>query len=365
VVFASGFDLLGTNPDMNEEVFVHDAETGLTQITDTIGVFNRTPTISDDGRLIAFISNGNLTGLNADSNLEVFLLEVESGILSQATDTTAWFHESPDLDDTGNTLVILSNTNPTGSNGDNSKEIFVLDLSSMVYIQVTNTSDDGVGDPVISGNGTTIAFRSSNDLVPGSNPDRNTELFYSRQGSPLVQVTYTTAGFNDEADLSWSGSRLAFTSTNDLVPGSNTDLNGEVFIWDLGIGFTQITSTSAGPPTYAPTIDDEGHLIAFISGHEIVPGQNPFELDHLFVWEASTAEFTQITFGDDEPNVFPDVSGSGISVVFYSMGELVPGGNPTGDFQIFARVCGLFRDGFVTGDLRRWSSGSGGSQRAY
>ncbi len=356
VAFASEFDLLGGNSDNNAEVYLWDAESGISQITASTGVFNRTPTISGNGRWVAFPSNGDYTGENPDGNQEIFLLAVDSGVVTQITDTTTWFHESLGLDDTGDTAVMLSNADPTGANVDHSREIFVLDLTTMDTTQITEATGDSVRDPAISGDGSAVAFRSSDDLVPGSNPDRNSEIFLYNTGEPLLQVTDTTTGFNDEADLDWDGRRLAFTSDNDLVPGNNLDLNGEVFLWDLGVGFTQVTDTSGGAPTYAPTINDAGRLVAFVSGHEIVPGQNPSELDHLFVWEETTGEFTQVTFGNDQPNAFPDLSGSGVSVVFYSMGELVSGGNPTGDFQIFARVCGLFRDGFVTGDLRRWSA---------
>lgn len=364
VAFASAFDLLGGNADNNTEVYLWDSDSGISQVTTSTGIYNFAPALSGNGRWVAFPSTGDYTGQNPDGNQEVFLLEVESGVVTQITDTTTWFHGSIDLDDIGDTAVMLSNADPTGANVDHSWEIFLLDLTTMGFIQVTETSGDSVRYPAISGDGSTVAFRASYDLVPGSNPDHNWEIFLYRTGEPLLQVTDTTTGFNDEASINWDGRRLALTSDNDLVPGNNRDLNGEVFLWELGVGFTQLTDTTGWAPTYPPTIDDAGALVAFVSGQEIVPGQNPYELDHLFVWSETTGDFTQITFGNDQPNAFPDFSGSGGTVVFYSFGELVPGGNPTGDFQVFAWVCGLFRDGFATGDIRRWDAAETAARHA-
>jgi len=363
--FVSNFNLVGLNPNLYGQVYLHDMASGTVQITQSSGRWNGWVTISGNGDRVVFGSEDDLTGGNPDGNTEVFLYEVGSGQLSQITSTTNWFHSYLGLDDSGDALVMLSTSDPIGGNADHSIEVFVLDLATMIFTQITDTTNGQMWDPKISGDGSAIAFRSSSDLDPGVNLDGNKELFLYRRNQPIVQITDTTSGINDEADLDWSGQRLVFTSDNDLVPSSNPDLNIEVFLWDQGIGFTQLTNTSGWAPTYTPSIDDAGRLVTFVSGHDLVPGQNPFELDHLFAWEAPTGEFTQITFGNDQPNVFPDVSGSGISIVFYSYGELVPGGNPTGDFQIFSRVCGLFRDNFVTRDLRRWSTGTTVPRRPY
>ena len=82
IAFASKDDPLGTNLDGNSEIFLFDG-VRLSQVTNTSpgDVSNRTtngnfqPSISDDGRFIAFSSNRDLAGQNADGNLEIFVYD--------------------------------------------------------------------------------------------------------------------------------------------------------------------------------------------------------------------------------------------------------------------------------------------------
>jgi Tol biopolymer transport system component len=81
--FAARENPLGSNPDFNSEIFYFDGST-LRQITSTTpnspsqraqhGSF--LPSLSDDGRFIAFASNRNLAGANADGNFEIFIFDV-------------------------------------------------------------------------------------------------------------------------------------------------------------------------------------------------------------------------------------------------------------------------------------------------
>src|SRR5207249_6035046 len=80
IAFASKDDPLGTNADGNSEIFLFD-DAKLIQITNTspgdlsnrIVNGNFQPSITDDGRFIAFSSNRDLSGQNGDSNFEIFI----------------------------------------------------------------------------------------------------------------------------------------------------------------------------------------------------------------------------------------------------------------------------------------------------
>ena len=95
IAFASKDDPLGTNPDGNSEIFLFDAQK-LVQITrtspgnlaDRITNGNFQPSLSDDGRFIAFASNRNLSGGNADGNLEIFVYDVNTSTFTQLTDSS-------------------------------------------------------------------------------------------------------------------------------------------------------------------------------------------------------------------------------------------------------------------------------------
>jgi Tol biopolymer transport system component len=106
IAFASKDDPLGTNSDGNSEIFLYDG-VRLIQVTNTspgdiaerLSNGNFQPSISDEGRFIAFSSNRDLTNQNADGNLELFVydsvalsfvqLTNSSGIVVPATQRSA------------------------------------------------------------------------------------------------------------------------------------------------------------------------------------------------------------------------------------------------------------------------------------
>src|SRR5262245_4875125 len=127
--FRSYADLTGENADGNSEIFLFDAVGNtLTQITDNIsGEFDPrdsfSPSINGDGTRIAFVSFGDLAGGNGDRNQEIFLFDTETGAFTQVTHTvTTGDHlvhsESPVISAEGNRIAFLSEANITGGNAD-------------------------------------------------------------------------------------------------------------------------------------------------------------------------------------------------------------------------------------------------------
>ena len=117
-----------------------------------------------------------------------------------------------------------------GENADGNSEIFTMRLDGTDLKQVTNTTGDlGNVAPRFSANGEQIAFRSDLDLV-ANNPDGSLEVFrMNADGTHLAQVTSSSAGFSAPWDMG-PGNVIAIESDQDLVPGSNSDHNFEVFL---------------------------------------------------------------------------------------------------------------------------------------
>jgi Tol biopolymer transport system component len=95
IAFASKDDPLGINADGNSEIFLFDGAK-LIQVTNTspgslanrITNGNFQPSISDDGRFIAFSSNRDLANQNSDGNLEIFVYDTTAGSFTQLTNST-------------------------------------------------------------------------------------------------------------------------------------------------------------------------------------------------------------------------------------------------------------------------------------
>ena len=95
---------------------------------------NREASISDDGRIIAFISTRNLVpGVgNADANPELFFYDVAGVSFSQGTNTQDavagvgfTFQSNPSLSSDGSIVSFYSSANLTGSNDDGNGEVFL------------------------------------------------------------------------------------------------------------------------------------------------------------------------------------------------------------------------------------------------
>ena len=111
--------------------------------------------------------------------------------------------------------------------------------AQFTHTQITSSTGGGNFAPSINSDGTRIAFYSDGDLVPGGNADGNSEIFLWTSGSGITQITSSTLGGNFNPSINSDGTRIAFESNRDLVPGGNADGNSEIFL----------TSSSASIPT--------------------------------------------------------------------------------------------------------------------
>jgi Tol biopolymer transport system component len=365
IAFHSTRDLAPGSPgnaDGSFEIFLFDATTGrFTQITSagSTSVGSTMAAISADGTRIAFVSNGNLTPGspgNPDGNREIFLFDTSTGRFTQITNTIGGSNISPSINANGTRIAFVSDRDLTpGSpgNADGNPEIFLFDTATGVFTQVTNSLLGNSGRPSIDGAGTRIAFECNRDLVPPGNADLSEELFLFDSGTGLItQITHTTFGVNPAPSISAGGTRIAFQSVGNLTPGNpgNPDGNLEIFVFDTTTGrFTQVTNTSNFTNNIAASINADGTRIAFRSTADLAPGQ-PGNADgnpEIFLFDTATGLFTQITNSTGasnnelgESNESPSINAAGTRIVFESNRDLVPNspGNPDGGFEIFLAV---------------------------
>ncbi|WP_347257846.1 hypothetical protein [Methylocaldum sp.] len=147
IAFHSNQDLTGGNTDGNDEIFLFDATAGvLTQITySTEGdplLENYSASISGDGARIAFVSGRDLTGTNPDGSLEIVLFDITTGAFTPVTDAAAGSSISPSISFDGRRIAFVSRSDLTGGNSDNFDEIFLADC-----VEPEETPlDDGLTD---------------------------------------------------------------------------------------------------------------------------------------------------------------------------------------------------------------------------
>ena len=338
----------------------------LTQITNTTGGSTRNPAISSSGTRIVFQSNRDLapgSPGNADGNAEIFLYDTTTGAFTQITNTTGGpttANQNPDISGDGSRIVFRSNRDLTpGSpgNADGNVQIFLYDIGTSTFTQITNSSDEdnvgAAGSPKLNANGTRIVFSSNSDLVPGSpgNADGNQEIFlYDTTTSTLSQITNST-GDSSEANTSpgidGSGTRIAFRSNRDLIPDTpgNADNNGEIFLYDTTTAtLTQVTSSTGfeGTPfDRTVAISAGGARIVFVSTADLTPG-SPGNADangEIFLYDITTGTLTQVTNTStvSDNSLLPSINAAGTMIAFGSRADLTPGspGNADNNVEVF------------------------------
>jgi len=269
VAFSSDLDLFGGNFDENREVWLFDVEAGaITQVSSTFGagLGNASPSLSPDGLRIVFVSDQMLPdGSNADGNPEIVLFDADSEALFLVTDTVGVVNRDPVLSGDGRFVFFVSDGDPAGLNPDRGDEIFAADLSLGLLAQLTGGADGAiVGRPSPDASGALVAFASDRDPL-GDNGDRNAEIFVVDVATLGVrQVTKATGNLGSfDPSLSADGLRVAFSSDRNLS-GRNAEANVEVFRADLAGGDVVAVTLSEAAMGRFPALDADGSRVAFL-----------------------------------------------------------------------------------------------------
>jgi hypothetical protein len=272
-------------------------------------------------------------------------------IFTQLTNTTGGSNVRAATNAAGTRIAFDSTSDLTPGapgNADGNREIFLVDTTTATFTQLTNTTgigiDDGNFSPAINAAGTRIAFQSTRDLTPGApgNADGNQEIFlFDTTTATFTQLTNTTGGANSGAAINSNGTRIAFESNRNLTPGApgNADGNFEIFLFDTTTAtFTQLTNTTGGD-NFSAAINAVGTRIAFDSDRNLTPGA-PGNADgntEIFLFDTTTATFTQLTNTTGGNNIFAAIDAAGTRIAFQSNRDLTPGapGNADGNTEIF------------------------------
>lgn len=300
------------------------------------GSFN--PSISADGRFVAF--DGGWTGFGSSSNnaQDVLVKNMDSGAISNE-------HKSA-----GGQLGL-----------------------------------SGAGGAQISADGKWLAFMSSSGLVAGTPPSGT--IYVASTTSNTLKVASTTAGgafangFSDNPDISANGRYVVFESrATNLVPtGANASYD-DIFVKDLQTGAIQRVSTSltggdANADCTNARISADGRFVVFSSGAtNLSSTRTGSHYSDIYVWDRTDGSLTNVTgaaagaFESLNPDVAYD-NGYGGVVVFETGKALVADDtNNTTDVYAFnlgdlsfqrvstkadgSQIAGASQDAAISGDGR-------------
>ncbi len=269
------------------------------------------PGISQDGSIIAFASKDDPLGTNPDGNSEIFLFngtalrQITNTTPSSPIERTRQGNFQPSLTDDGRFIAFSSNRNLANQNADGNLEVFIFDSSSSTFTQLTNTTGPvGATDAKISGDGTRVAYifdlnatpATQRELVLQDRVTTTTRILASNVTN--LAFTYGRAISDDGLRVVYSGDTAPNSSQVFLFDGRTTNATRQ--ITTLGVRETEV-------PLH-PTISGDGRRIAFATRRPmpVVDNDSDNSID-LFTYDIPTGQFARVT---DAPSVADGFDGS-------------------------------------------------------
>ncbi len=256
------------------------------------------PALSQDGSRIAFASKDDPLGTNADGNSEIFLFNGSS--LLQVTNTSPGDPANrvvngnfqPSISDDGRFIAFASNRNLTSQNSDGNLEIFVYDSAAATFAQLTNsTGSVGCSDAKISGNGAKVAYIRDSGASPSAKRDLMIQDRTSASATVLASqvqsllMTYGRAISDDGTRVTYSGETATNSSQVFFFDGRSGNLNRQVT--SLGTRVTEI-------PLH-PTISGDGKRIAFATRRAVTGFSNSDSSVELYTYDIPSTTFSRVT----------------------------------------------------------------------
>ena len=379
VAFRSGAtDLVAGDTNDCDDIFVHDRVTGATTRVSVASdgteanARSQCPSISGDGRYVAFDSGASLVSPDTNYRHDVF---VHDRVTGQTTRVSyGWDGEanesstSPAITPDGRYVAFDSHaSNLIGEDNDNNgaADVFVYDRVTHATTRVSVTtgggeisSTAGCWRPCISADGRYVTFESTGpNVVPGDTNASGDVFVHDRVTHDTTRVNVASDGTqannssgSKRMAISGDGRYVVFDScASNLVPG-DTNRWYDTFVHDRVTGQTTRVSV-ASDGTEGDTvpydcsglsgvISADGRYVAFVSvATNLVPGDTNGRYD-VFVHDRVTGQTRRVSMAHDGTEAdlgceSPAISADGRYVAFQYVGsDLVPG-DTNGTYDVF------------------------------
>jgi Tol biopolymer transport system component len=256
------------------------------------------PVISGDGSRVSFQSFAPFGAKDGDRREDVYVRDLAGGWTRQVSLTPKGHDVKPsilngDISDNGN-LVTFGEAN----------DLWVRNVKKATTVRFWHEPDappcqgfpiGSAGRPVISGNGTYVAFSSCASQLPG--PARHGQVYRMELATGHVTLV-TRAAKAGNADsflpsLSRSGRYVGFGSDASNLAGVDSGTNTDAFVADLKKGTivraSQAPDGTEGNSWSASTgaaISGDGHTLVYESySQNLVPG-DLFDWEEVLAWRA-------------------------------------------------------------------------------
>jgi Tol biopolymer transport system component len=335
--------------------------------------FSRSPGISADGRYVVFTSRASdLVANDANGLSDVFVRDMKTGTTTLVSVNAAGtgggngFSSDPSISADGRRVAFVSAASDLVAGDTNGKyDVFVRDLkkgtTTLVSVNKAGTGG-GDGDALhtsISGNGRYVAFSSvASDLV-ANDTNGKYDVFVrdlKKGTTTLVSVnaagTGTADGNSIHPSISANGRLVAFESNAEDLVGNDSNGFADVFVRDLVKGVTTLVSANGGgtasgdETSSAPAISGNGRFVAFASEATDLVANDVVDtngVNDIFVRDLKKKSTVRVSVnasnnaaGSAESD-YCSISANGRFVAFESYASDLVAGDANGTFDAFVR----------------------------
>ncbi|GIK67454.1 MAG: hypothetical protein BroJett018_52480 [Chloroflexota bacterium] len=314
IVFEShGSNLVAGDTGGHMDIFVHDRLTGTTTRASTaIGGSSanhdsRNPSISSDGRLVAFSSYAtNLVIGDTSSRPDVFVHDRMTGVTTRVSVATGGVEANDlsllgDISSDGRYVLFHSYASNLVSDDTNGQpDAFVHDRMTGATTRVSVATGGVQGNSSstpneISTSGRYVVFLSiATNLVSDDTNDQSDVFIHDRDTGTTTRVSIATDGSQGNAGssggtISADGRFVAFLSNADNLVAGDTNNVGDVFLLDRTTNTTTLVSRSVDGGignervSFVPTISSDGRYLAFASFASNLVNHDTNGHDDMFV----------------------------------------------------------------------------------
>jgi Tol biopolymer transport system component len=352
---SSATNLVSQDTNNLTDIFVRDRNAGTTErvsVSSTNVQANGasfSPRISADGRYVVFSSNAtNLVDDDENGFTDVFLYDRTLDSISRisvddADNEADGISVSPTISDDGTVIAFLSSaTNLVAGDTNALVDVFVRDISTLgsetttrVSVSATAVQSDGAsGNALISGDGAYVVYTSLATNLVSNDTNGFADIFrYKISDGSVTRISVSTTSVQSNNDsafptVSDDGRYIAFESAATNLVTNDTNDFLDIFIRDVTGATTERVSVSsaevqADGNSFNPSMSADGAFVGFDSdATNLVAGDTGGNAD-VFVRNISAGTTARVSIRSNGTQsngdgVLPILSGTGRYIAYLS-----------------------------------------------
>ena len=381
--FQSNADnLVANDMDGYPDIFVYDRQTGQTELVSQASDGSRpwgyfyTPSISDDGRYVAFEGySSDLVPNDTNDATDVYVHDRQTGVTTRVSDKSNGAEGnnssfSPDISANGQFVVFVSYaSNLVAGDTNNALDVFIHNrtagTTTRVSLKAASTqTNDNSWSPTVSADGRYVAFYSyATNLVTGDTNGTSDVFVRDMTAKTTARVSVSSAGvqgnsWSEGPQISDNGRYVSFTSDADNLVTGDVNGNTDVFIRDRQTSTTTLVSRDAAGNLaswgYGSSLSADGALVAFESFSDLLPGGVSYSGDvYVRNWQTGTIVRASVSSSNAAGNGQSwdaALSSDGTAVGFGSLATNLVAGDNNLVVDVFVRKLSANQTALASGD---------------